>query len=344
MNNNIQLLKCFKSLTVATTALLAFTCAQAASDTNKYTFEYAVKGQPSVSPIQVFDNGINTYFQFQPDRPLPAIFAVTKCGSKVLLNVEQDGAYAVVPGRYSKYSLNIAGKASTVDFVGKYPMPVNENLPMEECDDLPKLTQGSPANRVFGAVKPAYGDDAPQIKRRKIEELSAANTSASRVYQDGAWRVTVQPITPAKSQTQQLPAVANVQPVAINPTAPPTQPAAVGTVLVTNTAPVAPAATTLASSLLASETVLPSVQIPVVETWEIKAGESIKRNLDSWRTRAGWEMVWQYDGDFIAQAGATFTGDFQSAVKSLVFALPENINMKIELATNKLVFVTKGSN
>lgn len=84
--------------------------------------------------------------------------------------------------------------------------------------------------------------------------------------------------------------------------------------------------------------------IPVIEKWEIKAGESIRGNLDAWRKRAGWDMVWSYEGDFIAQAGATFDGNFQTAVKGLIAAMPESINIKIELSSNKLVYVTKGNN
>jgi hypothetical protein len=371
------------------------TCA-ASDASSKYTFDYAIKGQATVSPIQVFDNGGDTYFQFRQDRPIPAIFAVTQCGTKVLLGSEQQGAYTVIAGRYKNLSLQMGEKSATVDYTGKVQFALEESLPIEECDSATKYAQGPTAIRAFTAVRPTFGDDREAIRKQKIEQARANSNSATRVYQEGAWRVTAQPIeqplvkqpsgtAPTRSQSgastlalagPQVVSSPQPQTQLLNPS--PAQPmaqtqeqarmeaearlqanlgararaqsklglsAAQSGSVQSNTLPVVINSNPVVVSSESHPNSVSSETVPdQITSWEIRAGESVKRSLDDWRKRAGWDMVWQYDGDFIAQAGATFNGDFQSAVKSLVAAMPESINMKIELASNKLVYVTKGVN
>jgi hypothetical protein len=40
-----------------------------------YDFSYQAIGDQRVKPVQVFDDGRNTYFQFRSGEPIPAIFA-----------------------------------------------------------------------------------------------------------------------------------------------------------------------------------------------------------------------------------------------------------------------------
>jgi hypothetical protein len=80
------------------------------------------------------------------------------------------------------------------------------------------------------------------------------------------------------------------------------------------------------------------------EVWEVKQGENVRDILEGWRARAGWEMVWDFDGGFIVQANAKFTGSFQFAVREFINALPKSVNFSVELASNKLVYVSKGKN
>lgn len=47
-----------------------------------FNFEWALSGDRSIAPLQVFDNGLQTWLQFAAGTPVPAIFARTGIGSE----------------------------------------------------------------------------------------------------------------------------------------------------------------------------------------------------------------------------------------------------------------------
>ena len=57
-------------------------------------------------------------------------------------------------------------------------------------------------------------------------------------------------------------------------------------------------------------------------TWSIAPG-SLKAQVGSWASRAGYRMVWQADTDLHMAAGATFNGSFAEAVRALFEGLHE---------------------
>lgn len=340
----------------------------------KYDFEYALKGQPSISPIQVFDNGTDTFFQFAPEKNIPAIFAVSDCGNKVLMDASIQGNFHVVSGRFKTFALQIGMKTGSVTYAGHNMGALNDKFANERCEDV-KSPVAVPPTRAYTAVPPTLGDEAAVLKRKKMERAAAANAASERVYQDGAWRVTVEPVDPItgkaigsgekivekavvsvedRAKTEATPKKSSLKP-------------AKKQVLVTAKKPkkskIAATTTHTAKALVAqpaenqpevqTTTQLPVTPVSVIPqpmqqqpqmqqvTWEVKAGESIRNTIDQWRRQAGWEMVWSYEGDFTAQASATFQGDFSMAIRSLMNALPENVDMTINLAANKLIYVSK---
>ena len=62
-----------------------------------YNFEWRLSGDRAVAPAQVFDNGRQTWLQFAPGQPLPAIFERTGRGDRHL-DFRRDGPYVVLPG------------------------------------------------------------------------------------------------------------------------------------------------------------------------------------------------------------------------------------------------------
>ncbi|CUI72462.1 TrbG/VirB9 family P-type conjugative transfer protein [Achromobacter sp. 2789STDY5608621] len=64
-----------------------------------YDFDWRLSGDPAVAPMQVFDDGRETWLQFAPGQPVPAIFGVDAAGERVLPYARRD-PYVVLAGRW----------------------------------------------------------------------------------------------------------------------------------------------------------------------------------------------------------------------------------------------------
>jgi hypothetical protein len=98
---------------VASTLLLAAlapACAQAAEpQIAGYDFDYLSAGDAGARPVQVFDDGRHTFFQFRPGAPVPAIFG-HRSGVPELLAPLPEGPYVKVAGLHGRLLLQ-AGRA-----------------------------------------------------------------------------------------------------------------------------------------------------------------------------------------------------------------------------------------
>lgn len=64
-----------------------------------FRFDWQLSGDPAVAPLQVFDDGRETWLQFLPGQPLPAIFGAGDGGEHPLPYVRRD-PYVVVAGAW----------------------------------------------------------------------------------------------------------------------------------------------------------------------------------------------------------------------------------------------------
>lgn len=69
-------------------------------------------------------------------------------------------------------------------------------------------------------------------------------------------------------------------------------------------------------------TAVPALALTSDPAWSIAPG-SLKDQVGSWASRAGYRMVWQADTDLHMAAGATFNGSFAEAVRALFEGLHE---------------------
>ena len=67
--------------------------------------------------------------------------------------------------------------------------------------------------------------------------------------------------------------------------------------------------------------------------WEVRKGTSLKETLQAWAKAAGWQDVsWEaHQDDLTFEADAKFQGDFVSAVKQLLKALPPSVKLKADV-------------
>lgn len=103
---------------VATAALLAVASSTSAAQPGAYDFTYRMGGERTVLPLQVFDDGKETYFQWRAStQVVPAIIADTPQGPRVA-TYHRSGAFIVVPGVATSYRLQFGSLTGQVSYAG----------------------------------------------------------------------------------------------------------------------------------------------------------------------------------------------------------------------------------
>lgn len=78
-----------------------------------YDFSYYLSGDALAKPVQVFDDGRNTYFQFRAGEAVPAIFAA-RSGTLQLVVPTQEGPYVRVPEVHGRFVLQVGSAQANV--------------------------------------------------------------------------------------------------------------------------------------------------------------------------------------------------------------------------------------
>lgn len=107
-------------LLVAATLLTPAYAIKDGADTGskgRYDFNYIASGSLSIKPLQVFDDGTFTYFQFATDRDPPTIFSV-RMGRERLETVERVGQYTAIRGLHPHYELRAGDALASVTYRG----------------------------------------------------------------------------------------------------------------------------------------------------------------------------------------------------------------------------------
>lgn len=83
-----------------------------------FDFSYRIAGDKRVAPIQVFDDGRQTYLQFRAGQVPPAVFSVDRQGER-LAPVAWQGGYAVVAGTAGEFLLRIGEVTARAQYQGR---------------------------------------------------------------------------------------------------------------------------------------------------------------------------------------------------------------------------------
>jgi hypothetical protein len=67
-----------------------------------------------------------------------------------------------------------------------------------------------------------------------------------------------------------------------------------------------------------------------IAAWTVNAGTSLRDTLSQWAVIEGWDIAWDYEGDFILAASAKFKGTFPEVVEQLVHST-QGANKKINV-------------
>ena len=80
-----------------------------------YNFKYTISGSDLIAPIQIFDDGRFTYFQFRTlSAPIPAFFQVDKDGTESIINYQVAGDYIAVEMVASQFTLRYGNEITCV--------------------------------------------------------------------------------------------------------------------------------------------------------------------------------------------------------------------------------------
>lgn len=66
----------------------------------RFSFDWALSGDPEVGPLQVFDDGVSVWLQFREHDPVPAIFERTEHGDRPV-PWRRESAYVVLEGVFA---------------------------------------------------------------------------------------------------------------------------------------------------------------------------------------------------------------------------------------------------
>lgn len=82
-----------------------------------YDFSYMLNGDARAKPVQVFDDGRNTYFQFRAGEAVPAIFSAGN-GAPQLVVPTHEGPYVRVPEVHGRFVLQVGRAQANVIHAG----------------------------------------------------------------------------------------------------------------------------------------------------------------------------------------------------------------------------------
>ena len=74
--------------------------------------DYAIKGSDQVKPLEVFDDGVKTWFRFPETGETPALFIVDKDRNESLVNFRREGPYLVVDKTAPQWTLRNGDEAT----------------------------------------------------------------------------------------------------------------------------------------------------------------------------------------------------------------------------------------
>ncbi|HET8597232.1 MAG TPA: TcpQ domain-containing protein [Castellaniella sp.] len=263
--------------------------------TGRYDFGWRLSGDPDLAPLQVFDDGRETWLQYPAAQPAPAVFVRTAAGDR-LTRPRRDGDYLVVRGvpdhlvmrggLLSAHARRQAGRAADPVLPGG----AGQGATPTAVAALSAETLAGPA------VVPAPAD-----KPAPVLPVPAASTALTPTPAAPAPRVP-RPPSPAPTRPAAGAAPVPAAPIAVSARVPRPEPAPVSVRSTGN--PAAPA--------------------PAAEAFEVTPADgNVRRALARWARLAGWTFEaehWAVDADIPLAGSAVFNEPFRAAVRGLLAA------------------------
>lgn len=115
-----------------------------------FRFDWQLSGDPAVAPMQVFDDGKETWLQFAPGQALPAIFGVGSDGERALPYLRRD-PYVVLAGGWS----GLLFRGGRLTARAQRPQAVADARPASASERIGPARPVEPAPPAIGALQAA---------------------------------------------------------------------------------------------------------------------------------------------------------------------------------------------
>lgn len=277
------------------------------NDVSHYSFDWRLSGNRQAAPLQVFDNGKQTWLQFTHGQPIPAIFQHTDTGDRPV-RYQRQGPYVVLDGVWPVLLLRSGQLESRIERIVSAEQPVVlESAIVETIATQPAVLESAIAETV--ATKPEIADlttvklnnaavltQASFLSKRVDPELEAEPRLGPELKPDLKLVPESKPdskfirlsVTPVKTQAEQK-----------------------------------HGASVHAGELDAA------ISLPVqqpsslsISHYSVSPQDSnLRTALSRWATMAGWTFEpehWAVDADIPIVGSASFTADFKPAVQDLL--------------------------
>lgn len=157
--------------------LLATVSIAHADQYGRYDFEYSIVADPRVRPIQVFDDGTSTFFQFGKTDTLPAVFRVSSKGPE-LMTLQFEGPYLKASGVAAEYLIRLGSANGSVVYTkpGRFqPVAAPANPPPSQW--TPAARAAMPLSRAMeeqGAIALEANSYATPVKGDRMAWTTGA--------------------------------------------------------------------------------------------------------------------------------------------------------------------------
>lgn len=149
-----------------------------------YDFGYLLSGDVRAKPVQVFDDGRSTYFQFRAGDAVPAIFSAHG-GLPQLLVPTQEGPYVRVPEINGRFVLQVGWAQAHVIHGGRPEAPqVKVVAPSGLAQPFQALTPVPAGGRLVASLTPVpmtFGEEQQAVDRNSY----ATPVKGDKVYWPG---------------------------------------------------------------------------------------------------------------------------------------------------------------
>lgn len=163
-----------------------------------FRFDWQLSGDPAVAPMQVFDDGRETWLHFAPGQPLPAIFGVGLDGERALPYSRRD-PYVVLNGAWTSLSFRGGRLAARAQRAQAMPAPLAQPVETAPVSAAPEaaLASAQPMDKAGAGAKPQqpqepaarYRAGPPDATLRAV--LARWAGSAGWTFQPQHWAVDV---------------------------------------------------------------------------------------------------------------------------------------------------------
>lgn len=274
-----------------------------------YDFSYRLSGDRRVAPIQVFDDGRQTWLQFAPGQVMPAVFVQQADKGLQLADYQQQGPYLVLQGTAGQIDLRIGDIMARAEYTGTVArQPAAVTVPAS----APAVLSPAPHPSV-SATHPAQPTAANPA--RPTAPASAVNHSINAAAASPAIGGAIAPLASAERAAQGIGPASSASVRRRHEVSSPGASAVPGANATATAGAAAPLGVPVTAAVSSGEAAL--------EFDAALSDRNMRRVLERWARQVGWTFQpehWTVDVDIPLVGAASFGADFRNAVRGLLAA------------------------